>query len=44
MSSTSQSMQQIAWNAKNFANAIRELVRNTKFQFNFFLAFSQLKV
>ncbi|VDK66169.1 unnamed protein product [Onchocerca ochengi] len=28
MSSTSQSMQQIAWNAKNFANAIRELAPN----------------
>ncbi|KAL4002895.1 CCR4-Not complex component Not1 family protein [Acanthocheilonema viteae] len=28
MSSTSQSMQQIAWNAKNFANAVRELAPN----------------
>ncbi|CAG9539608.1 unnamed protein product [Cercopithifilaria johnstoni] len=28
ISSTSQSMQQIAWNAKNFANAVRELAPN----------------
>uniref|UniRef100_A0A0R3RQI9 CCR4-NOT transcription complex subunit 1 n=1 Tax=Elaeophora elaphi TaxID=1147741 RepID=A0A0R3RQI9_9BILA len=28
ISSTSQSMQQIAWNAKNFANAVREMAPN----------------